>query len=128
MLSFIGMAIVHAWDLLFLPPQTSFERFHSLDVANGYSGSYTGHRRWKHNVRFGALSYSLVLITAVTFTTTVVQLLGGGDSIQVAFAATQTVNSTDDVNDGACNVVHCSLREAINAVNATPDQNLEFDS
>ena len=25
-------------------------------------------------------------------------------------AATYTVNSTNDVNDGTCNVTHCSLR------------------
>jgi CSLREA domain-containing protein len=32
--------------------------------------------------------------------------------------ATFTVNSGNDVNDGVCNVTHCSLREAINAANA----------
>ncbi|RME63564.1 MAG: CSLREA domain-containing protein, partial [Caldilineae bacterium] len=40
---------------------------------------------------------------------------------------TFTVNTTDDVDDGMCGVVHCSLREAINAANAhanggSPDQ------
>lgn len=29
------------------------------------------------------------------------------------------VNSLDDTNDGACNIIHCSLREAITAANAT---------
>ena len=29
-----------------------------------------------------------------------------------AHAATFTVNTADDVNDGACNASHCSLREA----------------
>lgn len=37
---------------------------------------------------------------------------------QGAPAATFTVNSTNDVDDGACNAAHCSLREAINAANA----------
>jgi CSLREA domain-containing protein len=32
--------------------------------------------------------------------------------------ATLTVNTTNDVNDGTCNVTHCSLREAITAANA----------
>ena len=32
--------------------------------------------------------------------------------------ATYTVNSANDVDDGTCNVTHCSLREAINAANA----------
>ena len=36
----------------------------------------------------------------------------------VADAATFTVNSGNDVNDGTCNGTHCSLREAINAANA----------
>ena len=30
------------------------------------------------------------------------------------------VNTTDDVDDGVCNTVHCSLREAINASNKRP--------
>jgi CSLREA domain-containing protein len=30
---------------------------------------------------------------------------------------TLTVNTTDDVDDGTCNTVHCSLREAINKAN-----------
>lgn len=32
-------------------------------------------------------------------------------------AATYIVNSNDDIDDGVCNVSHCSLREAINAAN-----------
>ncbi len=35
-----------------------------------------------------------------------------------ARGATFPVNSTDDLDDGTCNVTHCSLREAINAANA----------
>ncbi len=34
-------------------------------------------------------------------------------------AATYSVNSTDDMNDGTCDAAHCSLREAINAANAS---------
>lgn len=37
-----------------------------------------------------------------------------------ASAASFTVNSSDDVNDGTCNATHCSLREAVNAANAVP--------
>ncbi|MCB8980728.1 MAG: right-handed parallel beta-helix repeat-containing protein [Ardenticatenaceae bacterium] len=33
-------------------------------------------------------------------------------------AATYTVNSNDDTDDGSCNSTHCSLREAINAANS----------
>src|SRR6266567_2142792 len=35
-----------------------------------------------------------------------------------AYAATYTVNTADDHDDGVCNVTDCSLREAINAANA----------
>jgi CSLREA domain-containing protein len=38
-------------------------------------------------------------------------------------AATLAVNTTDDNDFGACLVVHCSLREAINAANFTSDAN-----
>jgi CSLREA domain-containing protein len=34
-------------------------------------------------------------------------------------AATFTVNSADDVDDGTCDATHCSLREAINAASGT---------
>ena len=38
------------------------------------------------------------------------------------------VNTTDDMDDGTCNAVHCSLREAINAANANPDPDtIAFD-
>src|SRR5438552_5808614 len=36
----------------------------------------------------------------------------------VALAATLTVNTADDHNDGVCNAAECTLREAINAANA----------
>ena len=35
-------------------------------------------------------------------------------------AATFTVNSNADTDDGVCNAAHCTLREAINAANANP--------
>lgn len=39
--------------------------------------------------------------------------------LPAAEAATFTVNSANDVDDGNCNGAHCSLREAINAANAS---------
>ena len=39
-------------------------------------------------------------------------------SVVVATAQTFTVTATDDADDGACTVAHCSLREAIGAANA----------
>jgi len=39
-------------------------------------------------------------------------------------AATYTVTSTNDVDDGTCSAPHCSLREAINAANGTVDDDV----
>jgi CSLREA domain-containing protein len=36
------------------------------------------------------------------------------------------VNSTNDVDDGACNTTHCSLREALNAVNVGTASRVQF--
>ncbi len=45
-----------------------------------------------------------------------------------AYAAALVVNTTDDINDGACNAAHCSLREAINAANTNPGPDeISFD-
>src|SRR5213083_2436814 len=38
--------------------------------------------------------------------------------LPTAHAATFTVNTADDHNDGVCNAADCTLHEAINAVNA----------
>ena len=38
-----------------------------------------------------------------------------------ANAATFTVNTLDNTDDGSCNAGHCSLREAINAANVAPN-------
>jgi CSLREA domain-containing protein len=37
------------------------------------------------------------------------------------------VNTTDDVDDGTCDAVHCSLREAIHAANASDAWQIYFD-
>ncbi len=48
------------------------------------------------------------------------------DSVQDG--TTLIVNTSDDKNDGACTVRHCSLREAINAANKLPGANvINFD-
>jgi len=39
-------------------------------------------------------------------------------------AATYTVNTTNDADDGTCNGTHCSLREAINAANGTAEDDV----
>lgn len=42
------------------------------------------------------------------------------DNALIALVPPLVVNSADDVNDGACDAAHCSLREAIIAANSTP--------
>ncbi|MEN8241350.1 MAG: sortase [Chloroflexota bacterium] len=60
----------------------------------------------QNNHRFIILLVSLVLIVGITV-----------HSPDTAHAATLTVNSLNDVDDGTCDAAHCSLREAIdNAV------------
>ena len=52
--------------------------------------------------------------------------LGTPNTFIIAFAgigSTPTVNSDDDVDDGVCDITHCSLREAINTANAEPGLN-----
>ncbi len=122
--SYIIMGAVHAIDVLFASPQNSFQRFSALDEGVGYSGSYMSHRRWKHNMQFGTLSYSLVLVTGVLFTSFGLQLSNVEKFIQPTLAAATiyTVNSNNTVDDGTCNVAHCSIIEAINAANAQPGQ------
>jgi CSLREA domain-containing protein len=45
----------------------------------------------------------------------------------VAQAATFTVNTTDDTNDGTCNAAHCSLREALIAAQAVGSHTIAFN-
>jgi CSLREA domain-containing protein len=48
--------------------------------------------------------------------------LGIGVVAPSAHAATFTVNSANDADDGLCDAVHCSLREAINRANTAAGQ------
>ena len=48
--------------------------------------------------------------------------LGTPGQAQTPAGALYTVNSRGDANDGACDITHCSLREAINAANASAGQ------
>src|SRR5207247_9235726 len=45
--------------------------------------------------------------------------------LPTAHAATLTVNSADDHNDGVCNAADCTLREALNA--ASPGDTISFN-
>ncbi|MBI2415970.1 MAG: right-handed parallel beta-helix repeat-containing protein [Candidatus Kerfeldbacteria bacterium] len=119
---YIMLACQHALAALFLPPQESFEHFHPLDQTKGYQASYIAHRRWKHNLRFGTLSYSLVLVTSVIFVTSFFRFIVRQDTTPQVLAASLVVNSANDDNDGSCDSApgDCTLREAL-AVAAASD-------
>lgn len=58
-----------------------------------------------HRIRFQAHIFATLMIVAL--------ILARGS----ASASTFTVNSTNDADDGTCDEMHCSMREAINAAN-----------
>jgi len=62
----------------------------------------------------------LVFVVLAVVVGLVLAVAPGASSPPTTYAATFTVNSHDDVDDGTCDVTHCSLREAINAANANP--------
>jgi len=49
------------------------------------------------------------------------------DVVSYVPPAPRVVNTTDDLDDGACNEAHCSLREAFNEVNAGANAPVEFN-
>ncbi|MCK6623696.1 MAG: hypothetical protein DPW09_02050 [Anaerolineae bacterium] len=72
-------------------------------------------------VSSGVITNTAVVTSAVTDS-----LIGnntGTATTTVNLAGNLIVNSANDIDDGACTVAHCSLREAINAANVLPDLN-----
>lgn len=66
-----------------------------------------------------------VLSAGGEFSTTQPYRLRG--SVTPPSIPTVIVNSTNDVDDGTCNAAHCSLREALNAVNAGTATKVQFN-
>ena len=64
----------------------------------------------------------LLLLLGALFAAVVVQ--GLPQRTGPAYAVTFEVNSTNDNNDGFCNVTHCSFREAVIAANGTSARDL----
>jgi len=124
LLLYIVLGIYHVYAVLFLPATHSFQRVNFLDTQKGYTSSYSGHLRLKHNLRFATLAYSLVLITGIVFVNTAVQIINPEQFGQAAFASNFVVNSAADTNDGVCDVTNCTLREAI--ANANPNDTITF--
>ena len=63
-------------------------------------------------------TYRHLLVAAAAAVLLLATLVASQAAVQAA-ATTFTVNSANDVDDGTCDVTHCSLREAINAANAS---------
>ncbi len=63
-----------------------------------------------------------ILRLALSLTLLIIVLLPS--SLGEAGGSGWFVNTVDDLDDGLCNAAHCSLREAINISNATPDQQM----
>lgn len=112
----ILLGLQHVWAFLFLPSARSFEHVHELTQA-GYTASYLDHCRMQHNIRFGTLAYSMVLACGIAFVTATVEIINPQQFGHPAYAASLTVNSSADDDDGSCDVApgDCTLREAINA-------------
>jgi CSLREA domain-containing protein len=72
-----------------------------------------GHQRRSYAWRWTAALAGLAVLTSALVMALVVTPASRVEAV------TYTVNSTNDVDDGTCNTTHCSLREAINAANAT---------
>ncbi len=71
---------------------------------------------------------ALNLIRAVTLLAVAIGLTFGATALAGGGGSTYVVNKVDDVDDGTCDSVHCSLREAINAANASAGTDtIEFD-
>ncbi len=104
--------------MLFMSPMSSFQEVHDL-TDSGYKVSYLDHCRLQHNVRFGTLAYSLVLVMAITLVRTSIEIIYPDKFNQAAYASNLLVNKAADTNDGVCDA-DCSLREAI-AVAANGD-------
>src|SRR3989338_1934041 len=118
LLQHIWLGFVHVLALLFLPSHRSFQTVHELTDA-GYRASYLDHCRTQHNVRFGTLAYSLVLACTIAFVTASVQIIYPEQFNRPVYAATLTVNSSGDDNDGSCAAApgDCTLREAVEVAN-----------
>ncbi len=72
------------------------------------------------------VSSGIITNTAVVTSAVTDSLIGnntGTATTTVNLAGNLIVNSANDIDDGACTVAHCSLREAINAANVLPDLN-----
>ncbi|MFA6474975.1 MAG: right-handed parallel beta-helix repeat-containing protein [Patescibacteria group bacterium] len=130
LLMHVLLGVYHVILIMFFPASTSFAKVNDLS-SNGYKTSYIRHCRLQHNVRFGTLAYSLVLVTIITMIQATVSIINPEQFGQSAYAATFEVNTNEFTSDGSCDPLgggglDCTIREAIAL--AGPNDSITFDN
>lgn len=123
-LTYIQYAFVHSFTLLFLHPTKSFVALNDPTSNGLWRRSYIEHLAYRNQVRFASLSGFFVLLTAAVATFAIVITVFPDRGVSPVLAATFTVNSNNDVDDGNCDLAHCSLREALVKANGNPGSDL----
>lgn len=117
-LIYIQYACVHSFTLLFMHPSKSFVALYDPKPNGMWQRSYVEHVAYRNRIRFASVTGFLTLLTATAATFAIAVVVLPGNGIEPALAATYTVNSNNNTDDGTCNAAHCSLVEAINAANS----------
>ncbi|NQW16696.1 MAG: CSLREA domain-containing protein [Chloroflexi bacterium] len=74
------------------------------------------------------MSNSVRLVVIFILTACIFVWLGAGPPRSLSAAGPFVVNVTDDISDGVCDAAHCSLRDAIEAVNSSGElSRVEFN-
>lgn len=110
------------WLLLFSPPQKSFALLYEQDDNGLWKKSYYNHLKYRHNVRFSSISFTLLLVTSIVAVQMIMGLLSPYNKVEITYAATYIVSNNNDSGAG-------SLRDAIStaAANGSPDV-ITFDN
>ncbi len=124
----VGLGIDNVLVVLFLPSNRSFPHLYNLDNSRGYTVSYAAHCRLQHSFRFSTVAYSLVLATTILFVYVAFDIINPEKYGQAARAATLTVNTNINDDNGECrpSPEECSLHDAIN--NAEAGDTIRFSS
>lgn len=124
----IVLGLEHVFAVLFFPSSHSFRHLYPLQQNGTYTTSYSSHCRLQRSFRFSTVAYSLALATTILFVYVAFDIIDPAEYATVVRAATLTVNTNADDNDGSCAAApgDCTLREAINA--AGPNDTIQFST
>jgi parallel beta-helix repeat protein len=107
---YFSLSIVSLWHLLFSPPQKSFVLLYQQNNDGLWKKSYYDHLRYRHNVRFSSISFTLLLVTIVVAGQMLLGLILPLNQVEITYADTFNVTNTN--NDGVG-----SLRRALQLAN-----------